>query len=212
MRHNKERGRTTVTRWPRGGVGLVVGIFLLIGGCAASLPSRYVVEDDLGAWSYRRYQRILDIEFPLPGTSAEGHTATYIRRRKGTIPVATAFVTLYKNPASLAAHVRDRVQSLVTYDAKIKRMRGQNVWWLDGGDQKWAMWISGPFLVKLGAPRGADELPDVLLATYLARYSSDLNKHGRARKGAASAGELEDRDASLADPELPKHLRENAPR
>ena len=194
---------------------LAIVVTIGLAACAAQVPTRYVIEKPIGSWSYRRYQRVLDVEFPLEKGNAEGHTATYIRRRKGRIPVSTAFVTVYDKPAGLAAEVRDQLNALVSYDVTVKKRRGHFMWRLEGGEHLWSMWISGPYLVKLGAPRGAGKVPDDIIAAYISKYPSDLDGKGHARKSSPSGGSNSQDDTEATTPgerELPRHLRDNAPR
>lgn len=158
-------------------------------GCGTRLPSRFVVEHDLGRYEYRRYQKVLDVEFGIEGNPAVGHTASYLLRDPGSreLRFATAFVTVYARAASLTAEVRDQLDALGTYELTVVEVEGEHVFRLRGGQDAWLLWVSGNRLVKLGAPRGADP-PEALEAEYLALYPSDLNEHGRARSGAASAG------------------------
>ena len=183
-------------------------------GCGASLPNRYVVERDIDGLEYRRYQKVLDVEFPVENNPGVGHTASYVRRGGDQeVRFATAFVTVYRRPAGLVAEVRARLDTLGTYDIEVAELAGENVWMLDGGGDKWSVWVSGRHVIKLGAPRGED-IPEDLAEEYLDLYPSDLDEHGRARAGAASAGRAqrddddEDDDGELG---LPRHLREGAP-
>jgi hypothetical protein len=181
--------------------------------CGSSVPTRFVVERDLGDFQYRRYQKVLDLEFPVEGNAAVGHTASYVRRGHGRdVVFATAFVTVYEQPASLAAEVADRLDTLGTYDVSVGELEGDHVWWLDGGDDQWALWVSGKYVVKLGAPRG-EEIPEDLAEEYIDTYPSDLDEHGRAEEGADSAGpSSRQREAQSQDLDMPAHLRENTPR
>lgn len=185
----------------------------LLAACGSSLPARYVVEQNLGDFRYRRYQRVLDVEFPVHGNEAVGHTASYVRRDHGAeVIFATAFVTVYERPSGLVAEVRDRLDTLGTYRVEVGELEGDHVWWLDGGSDRWALWVSGQHVVKLGAPRG-EEIPEDIAETYVDLYPSDLDERGRAEEGAASAGpshreEEEEREMR----ELPAHLREGAAR
>lgn len=191
---------------------LALGL-LLAAGCGASLPPRYVVEHDLGDFRYRRYQKVLDVEFPIAGNDAMGHTASYVRRDHGDdVVFATAFVTVYERPASLVSEVRERLTDLGTYRVSVGELDGENVWWLDGGTDRWAVWVSGKHVVKLGAPRG-EEIPEEIAEAYVAHYPSDLDERGRAVEGAASAGaSAREEQEEQEQLELPAHLRENAPR
>ncbi|MEO0325354.1 MAG: hypothetical protein AAF447_20520, partial [Myxococcota bacterium] len=161
----------------------------LLAACGPSLPPRYVVEADLGAFAYRRYQRVLDVEVPVVGNAAEGHTATYVARRRdgAEVVLATAFVTVYAKAASLTAEVRERLEELASLELRAVRLRRANLWRLEGDATRWLLWVSGRHLVKLGGPPG-EPVPDALLRRYLALYPSDLDAQGRARRGAASAG------------------------
>lgn len=181
--------------------------------CGPSLPTRYVVERDMGDMRYRRYQKVLDVEFPVEGNAAVGHTASYVRRGTGRdISFATAFVTAYDQPAALVSEVRERLDSLGTYEVSVGELEGEHVWWLDGGGDRWALWVSERYIVKLGAPRG-EEIPEDLAEEYTDLYPSDLDENGHAEDGAASGGfsarQQEERDEQL---DIPRHLREGAPR
>jgi len=162
----------------------------LVAGCGPSYPTRYVVEHDVGHLSYRRYQRVLDVEFPVQGNDAVGHTATYVRRSdRGEPPYVNVFVTVYDHPASLSAEVRHQVQSLESYDIAVEDVGGGRAWRLDGGtDDRWTIWVSSRFVVKIGGNAGAELMHEVVSA-YMGIYPSDLDDHGRAREGTASAGD-----------------------
>lgn len=184
-------------------------------GCGASVPRRFVLEEDLGDYDYRRYQKTLDVEFAVEGNDAMGHTASYVRRAGSNareVVFATAFVTVYHNARGLTAEVRERLESLGTYDVDVRDLEGEYVWWLDGGDDRWAMWVAGRYLVKLGAPRG-EEVAEEVAEAYLDLYPSDLDEHGRARPGTESYGPSSlERESEEEELDIPAHLREGAPR
>jgi hypothetical protein len=184
-------------------------------GCGSDLPSRYVLEHDAGDFAYRRYQRVLDVEVPVPGNPASGYTATYLRRGvQSAVAIATAFVTVYDRAPSLSAEVHERLAKLARYRISVVELGGGNVWLLDGGpNERWAAWVSSRYLVKLGAPAG-QEFPDTLVGAYMDLYPSDLDDHGRARDDAPSRGESQQdrQEAQAAEPQIPHSLRENAPR
>src|SRR5256885_14111257 len=80
---------------------VLVGLAAL--ACAsASAGERRVIEHDVGDFSYRRFQKLEDIEFRIEGNSGVGWTAVY--QRKDTLgggsivpveAIAIAFVTEY---------------------------------------------------------------------------------------------------------------------
>lgn len=156
-------------------------------GCSNAVPTRFVVERDLGAFFYRRYQKTLDVEFVIPGNPAAGHTATYVRRGTEPLEFATAFVTVYERAASLSAEVAARLAKLERYERRVQELAGQPAWLLSRGDERWALWVSGRHLVKLGAPPG-EAVPEDLADAYMDAYPSDLDEHGRARPDAQSRG------------------------
>ncbi len=167
-----------------------ISLLALCAGCGPSYPTRYVLERDIGPLAYRRYQRVLDVEFPIQGNEAVGNTATYVRRTDhGEPPYVNVFVTVYDHPASLTAEVRHHVQSLESYDVAVADVGGGRAWQLDGGtDDRWTIWVSSRFVVKIGGNANADLLRQVI-STYMGMYPSDLDEHGRARDGAPSAGD-----------------------
>ncbi len=177
-------------------------------GCGPSIPARYVVERDIGGYAFRRYQKTLDVEFPMQGNASVGHTATYVVRDAEGIELATAFVTVYKKAPSLAATVRAQLRSLGTYDLSVVRLHREYVWRLDGDDAPWLIWVSGNRVVKLSGPPSQD-MPDDLVARYLDVYESDLDEHGRAEEDAPSAGEAQlEEEADMPTPQMPSSLEQ----
>ncbi|MFK7984917.1 MAG: hypothetical protein AB8I08_02725 [Sandaracinaceae bacterium] len=191
---------------------------LSLAACGPSLPRRFVLERDVSDWSYRRYQEVLDVEVAVEGNPAVGHTATYVRRpgrREQDVPHASVFVSVYEQPAGLAAELRRQVRGLASYETSVRDMGGR-FFYLDGGPgDRWALWVSGPHIVKVGASDALDEPPEDLIREYMGMYGSDLDEHGRAREGTPSAGEPSAREPdgdAPDDDEVPDFLRENAPR
>ncbi len=179
----------------------------LIAACGPALPPRYVLERDVEGYDYRRYQEVLDIEFVVDGNPAVGHTASYVARDDAGIHVATAFVTVYEHAASLAAEIKDRLDTLASYERRVVRIDGEYVHRLRASGEEWLVWVSGRYVVKLGAPNGR-EVPAGLAEAYLHLYPSDLDRSGRARRGADSAGASEHAaDDAEAEPALPSNLR-----
>jgi hypothetical protein len=166
----------------------VVALVALSVGCATQRPPRYVIESDLAGYHYRRYQKVLDIEVPIPENPAIGHTATYVQA--GETPKALpVFVTAYARGQGLGESVRQRLRSMDEYTLDVRKLSHENVWQLRGesGDV-WLLWISGKELVKIGAPDGEPQVPSAVAEAYLALYPSDLDRKGRVKRGADGAG------------------------
>lgn len=197
---------------------LAMGALAVLASCSTTLPPRLVLERDVSGWSYRRYQRVLDVELPIEGNPAVGHTATYVQRASRTsrdVPFTNVFVTVYERPAGLAAEVRRQMRALASYDAEVRAYGGGYVWYLDAGPgDRWALWVSGSHVVKVGAGGDLPSVPEDLVNAYMGFYPSDLDPHGRARPGTPSEGEpSSEAPASEGQgDEVPSFLRENAPR
>ena len=179
--------------------------------CGASRPTRFVLERDVADLSYRRYQRVLDVEVPIEGNAGVGHTATYVRRGRGrSVTVATAFVTVYAHPASVTAEVGERLRDLGAYEITVVERAGDYVWKLES-DDGWLVWVSGRYMVKLGGPPG-EEPPEGLVEEYMDLYPSDLDENGKARSGTESAGFSHQTQIERRGEDMPEHLREGTPR
>jgi hypothetical protein len=162
----------------------------LTAACSSSLPTRYVIERDLGAYHYRRYQETLDAELPIHGNHARGHNAAYMKRddKSQTVDVVSAFVTVYEKPASLTETLRAELAALPGYELRTQEVAGHYVWQLASGtDASFWIWPAGRYLVKLGAAPG-QAVPDAISEPYAALYPSDLDSYGHARAGTLSAG------------------------
>ena len=178
--------------------------------CGTALPTRYVLERDVDGFAYRRYQHVLDVEIPLQGNDAEGHTATYFRRGESGVVLATAFVTVYAKAPGLAAEIRERMEDLTTYQVSVEEREGEHVWVL-AGDAPWLLWVSGRHVVKLGGPMGGG-VPESLAEAYLDLYPSDLDERGSAEAGASSAGASHREEEESEALEVPQSLQEGTPR
>lgn len=197
----------------------VAALLATVSSCGPSIPTRFVLERDVGDWTYRRYQHVLDVEFAVEGNAAEGHTATYVQRPGRTeraVPFANVFVSVYGQPEGLAAEVRRQVRGLASYEVDARALGGGYVWYLDAGPgDRWAVWVSGPHVVKVGASDALDDVPADVVNAYMGVYPSDLDEHGRARPGTRSAGELPTAEPAAEgddDEAVPHFLREDAPR
>jgi hypothetical protein len=177
--------------------------------CGPSIPARYVLERDVGELSYRRYQRVLDVELPVEGNAAVGHTATYVRRSDETsVPYVNAFVTVYDHAPGLAAEIRAHLDTLASYHVEVVDIEGGRAFALDGGpSDRWWLWVSANRVVKIGGT--ADEgLVRHVISAYMGVYPSDLDEHGRAREGTPSAGRAESREPVREEGlDMPQSLR-----
>jgi hypothetical protein len=161
---------------------------LFLAACAPRLPPRYVIERDLESYKFRRYQQVLDVELPIEGNEAVGHTATYVRGGK-SVRVVPVFITVYQRGAGLAETLRQRLRNMQGYSFDIVKAHGDHVFRMRGESKdSWLLWLSGRALVKLGAPDGESETPDELLEAYLEKYPSDLDAKGKAKEGSEAAG------------------------
>jgi len=103
--------------------------------------------------------------------------------------VLPVFVTAYEHGPGLGESVRQRLRTMEEYKLDVKKLARANVWQMRGesGDV-WLLWISGKDLVKIGAPEGEVQVPQEIVKAYLELYPSDLNRLGKVKNGAVSAG------------------------
>ncbi|HEY2735228.1 MAG TPA: hypothetical protein VGI70_14630 [Polyangiales bacterium] len=191
----------------------LIALTLMAAACGSALPSRYVIEHDLGAYAFRRYQKSFDIEIPIADNAATGYTAAYLQRTgRDQVDVITAFVTVYARANALAAEAHTSLSTLAGYTLKNAELSGQNVWLLEGnGREHWCIWVSENRIVKIGAPNDR-AFPEAVIDAYAALYPSDLNEHGSARPDAASAGQPKVANDDASERDVPANLRESAPR
>ncbi|MDB4986722.1 MAG: hypothetical protein JWN04_1900 [Myxococcaceae bacterium] len=157
-------------------------------GCGPKRPPRYVIESDVAGYHYRRYQKVLDIELPIPENPAVGHTATYVRAGE-ELEVLPVFITCYEHGKGLGESVRQRLRAMDEYALDVKKLAREHVWQMRGesGDV-WLLWVSGKDVVKIGAPEGEPQVPPAVAKAYLEVYPSDLDRRGRVKGRAESAG------------------------
>lgn len=169
-----------------------------------------MLERDFDGLRFRRYQHVLDVELVIQTNAAEGHIATYVVTGVETPFIVTAFVSVYDHPESLSAEVRARLATIASYEMTVEKREGDYMHVLRSGDEEWVLWVSGRYVVKLGAQEGA--VPAALIDEYLDYYPSDLDERGRARRRSDSAGEAAPSGEDEGDIDVPESLRENAPR
>jgi len=144
--------------------------------CAhAQAGERRVIEGDLGEFTYRRFQKVEDIEIEMDGNPGVGFTAVYQHRDtvgRPQVPrsaVAVAFVTEYQRAEGLARLLPDKLERLKGY--RVKKDKQVYLLWGEAGDS-WAFWPSKQFIVKVGGPETRDP-PKALVKAYLEAYPSD---------------------------------------
>ena len=177
-------------------------LWLTTAACSSSLPARFVLEQDLGGYHYRRYQETLEAELPVAGNRAHGHTALYLQRSARGVAAISAFVTVYERPARLTETLRAALGELPGYELQTESIGGQYAWTLaSSSEPSFWLWTSGRYLVKLGAS-ARQRVPDAIVEAYAALYPSDLDSFGHAREGATNGGSAPEREE--ADDSAPK--------
>ncbi len=147
--------------------------------CGPSLPARYVIEQDVAAYRYRRYQQLLDVELQVEGNPAISHAATYVRSGE-TVQMVPVVLTAYESANGLAEDLRQRLRGIEGYTLGAANVSGSDVWHFRGEDgDAWWLWVSGPYFIKLGAAEGESEPPEALAEAYLKLYPSAVAHHGK---------------------------------
>ncbi len=150
----------------------------LLAACSPALPARYVIEQDVGSYQYRRYQQLLDVELPIEGNEAVAHAATYVHTGE-TIELIPVVVTTYARSDELAETLRQRLRSIDGYELRTVREAGAYVWQFIGHEgDAWRLWVSGPHFIKIGAAEGQSAPPASLVAAYLKLYPSAVSDKG----------------------------------
>jgi hypothetical protein len=205
-------------------VGIAVAITLAglaAGGCggAPPQPKRGVVEADLGAWHFRRFQPVLDVEVWVEGNKAEAFTASYIAdaaEKKGHVAdkdVVNVFVTRYeKDDGVLRATVKlaRRLAAEQGYQVDEDKIGGAKALTINGNGESWVLWAAKKHVVKIGG-RGRDNVPSSVVSSYADRYPSVIP--GGALEGPLPAGpdsapkkeEKEKYDETNPKPDLDKY-------
>ncbi len=182
-----------------GGVGLAGGGISLVASCGGAQPppTRGVIENDVGEWSFRRYQSVLDVEVWVRDNSAVAHTASYAhkeaekRGKLGEDDVVNAFVTRYQSDIGVEralVQFARRLASESSYRVTEHEVGGVRLIEIRGSGEVWAMWPARAHVIKIGGP-GIEAIPEGLVDAYGQRYPSRLQ-----------AGAL---DAPLPPPDTP---------
>jgi hypothetical protein len=197
----------------------VVLVSLVACGGHPPPPKRGVVESDLGAWKFRRFQPVLDVEVWVENNKAEAFTASYIAdsaEKKGHVEdkdVVNVFVTRYeKDDGVLRETVKlaRRLASEQGYQVDENKVGGARALTINGHGESWVLWAAKKHVVKVGG-RGRDNVPESVVSSYADRYPSVVP--GGALEGPLPAGpdsgpkkeEKEPYDSKNPRPDLDKY-------
>ncbi len=194
-----------MSRW----VGLAIAAALGVAACGGRPPPppRGVVEGDLGAWKFRRFQPLLDVEVYVANNKAEAFTASYVsdraeRERPGRLvdeDIVNVFVTRYEKPEGVLREMvrfARRLAQEAGYVVDETKIGGERVVTIAGHGEWWALWAAPRHVVKIGG-RGRTNVPGELVKTYGKRYPSQLP--GGVLEGPLPAGP----DDQKIDPNAP---------
>jgi hypothetical protein len=187
-----------MSRWAGFAIAAALAAAALGAGCGGHPPppARGVVESDLGAWKFRRYQPLLDVEVYVANNKAEAFTASYVsdraeRERPGRLTdddIVNVFVTRYEKPAGVQREMvrfARRLAQEAGYVVEESKIGGERVVTVSGHGEWWAMWAAPRHVVKIGG-RGRTNVPGDLVKVYGKRYPSELS--GGVLEGPLPAG------------------------
>jgi hypothetical protein len=175
-------------------VFLAVIVTLFACGGRPPVPKRGVVEGDLGAWKFRRFQPVLDVEVWVANNKAQAYTASYVAdeaEKKGHVEdkdVVNVFVTRYEKPDGVLRETVKLVRRLAAeggYQVDENKVGGVRALSINGHGEAWVMWAAKQHVVKVGG-RGRDNVPESVVKSYGERYPSEVP--GGALEGPLPAG------------------------
>ena len=177
------------------------------------IPKRGVVEGDLGAWKFRRFQPVLDVEVWVDGNKAEAFTASYVAEdaeKRGRVEdkdVVNVFVTRYERNDGVLRETVKLVRRLAAeggYQVDENKVGGARALTIHGHGETWVMWASAKHVVKVGG-RGRENVPEAVVSSYADRYPSAVP--GGALEGPLPPGpdnQVKKEDKEEYDPKNPK--------
>ena len=161
-------------------------VALILLGCACggrpATPKRGVVEADLGAWKFRRFQPVLDVEVWVEDNKAEAYTASYVTdeaEKKGHVEdkdVVNVFVTRYERDEGVLRATVKLVRRLAAeggYKVDEHKIGGARALTINGHGETWVMWAAKKHVVKVGG-RGRETVPESVVESYADRYPSTI--------------------------------------
>lgn len=199
---------------------LIAGLVALVAcGGKPPIPKRGVVEGDLGAWKFRRFQSALDVEVWVENNKAVAYAATYVpeevekRGRPDDKDVVNVFVTRYEKDDGVLRQTVKFVRRLGAesgYQVDEHKIGGARVLTINGHGETWVMWAAKNHVVKVGG-RGRESVPESVVESYADRYPSVIAGgvlEGPLPAGPDNAVEQEDKpeyDANNPRPDLEKY-------
>jgi len=191
-----------------------------LGACGGHppIPKRGVVEADLGAWKFRRFQPVLDVEVWVDNNKAEAFTASYVQEaaeKRGHIDdkdVVNVFVTRYEKDEGVLRETVKLARRLAAeqgYQVDENKIGGARALTINGHGESWVLWAAKKHVVKVGG-RGRESVPSSVVESYADRYPSVVP--GGALEGPLPAGpdsgpkkEKEQYDPSNPKPDLEQY-------
>jgi len=162
---------------------VLVALVLVACGGRPPVPKRGVVEGDLGAWKFRRFQGpLLDIEVWVEGNKAEAYTASYVTdgaEKRGRVEekdIVNVFVTRYEREDGVVRETVRLVRRLAAekgYRVDEGKIGGARALTVVGDGEAWVIWPSKRYVVKVGG-RGRADVPKAMVEKYADRYPSQL--------------------------------------
>lgn len=191
----------------------VVVIAAACGG-APPVPERGVVEADLGAWKFRRFQGpLLDVEVWIDGNQGEAFSASYITtdaEKRGRIEdkdLVNVIVTRYEKPDGVVRETVKLVRRLAQekgYQVDEAKIEGVRALTITGPGEAWVLWPSTTYVVKVGG-QGRTSVPSSIVESYGERFPSKLP--GGALEGPLPPGPEEKPNKDEREPYDPKNPR-----
>ena len=207
----------TVRFW----LGFAFAITLGAAGCGGHppQPKRGVVESDLGAWHFRRFQPVLDVEVWVENNKAEAYTASYVAdsaEKAGRVAdkdVVNVFVTRYEKDDGVLRETVKLARRLAAeqgYQVEEDKIGGARALKINGHGESWVLWAAKNHVVKVGG-RGRENVPSSMVSSYADRYPSVLPGgvlEGPLPPGPDSGPKKEEKDpydANNPKPDLDKY-------
>src|SRR5262249_5155529 len=122
-------------------------------------PKRGVVEGDLGAWKFRRFQPVLDVEGWVEDNKAQAYTASSVTdsgEKTGHVEdkdVVNVFVTRYERDDGVLRETVKLARRLAAeqgYQVDENKIGGARALTINGHGESWVLWAAKRHVVKVG--------------------------------------------------------------